>query len=575
MKKLTPIILTVLFPFLAFSYHVTIKGIVLDSAMRGVAGVEIQIETPPDHPFEFIGMLETGNDGTFELAVSIPDSIPRGLFILKYVTCQVAKKAVRLLYSVEDPEIMVRLSFCPEPTVDRKCRVEIVPRHGDSAIILTAKVHGTRPFEFKWSTGEITQSIRVNDPGEYCVMIIDSTGCESRDCIKLDIANKCKTVIYAHRQHPERIMLIARSEGRMPFSYMWSTGDTASGIYVTEAGEYCVKVVDAAGCISRDCIVVTFDTDSCSVKIERNSSGNLVAIPRGVPPFKFLWNTGDTTRSIPITGLGEYCVVIHDSKGCTSRTCVEIKEQRDSCGVKIVARRIDSSHIELTARVIGRGEISYIWNTGSTDQSIIVIENGTYCVKIQDEANCNARACIDVFIRDHRCTVKIERADDQTLIAVPKGAAPFEFSWSTGETGRSIKITASGEYCVKMLDSGGCTSSDCIKVEIRGRTNALDVSGRADRAAPDVAGSGRTGGVVDVFPNPFTDRILLSKQSELTENSLIDIYRMDGTMIWKENWKLLKGYNEQQIFLGQIPEGLYYLIWKGQNNVHAVRILKR
>ena len=569
MKKLTPILLALVLPLLSFSYEVHIKGIAIDSMSQGVAGVKIHIETPLNHPFQFSHVLETGNDGTFELAVSVPDSIPRGVFILKFVDCMSETQARRLQYSVDRTELMVRLNYCPESPSDRRCRVEIVPRHGDQFIILTAKVHGIRPVKFKWSTGDTVQTIRIQEAGEYCVTIVDSSGCEARDCIKVDFPNQCKTKIFAERHHPDRIMLIARSEGRMPFSYMWSTGDTTPLIFITQPGEYCVKMVDAAGCISRDCIVVRDNQDSCSVKIERKGAGNLVAFPRGVPPFKFLWNTGDTVRAIHVAGPGEYCVTIHDSEGCTARACVVVKDREDSCYVKIEAKRIDSMHVELTAHAIGRGEISFLWGTGSTEASIIVSENGTYCVKIQDEAGCHARACIDVYVRDH-CSVSIKRAGDHTLVAVPKGVAPFQFGWSTGEEGRAIKINAPGEYCVKILDRRGCSSSDCIEVEIGGRNNATDILGREDRAT---AASVQVGSI-DVFPNPFIDRLILARKSDLIENSIIEIYRMDGTMIWKGGWALSKGYNEQQIFLGHIPQGLYYLIWKGQNGVHTIRILR-
>ncbi|MEM8909354.1 MAG: hypothetical protein AAGD05_16020, partial [Bacteroidota bacterium] len=52
------------------------------------------------------------------------------------------------------------------------------------------------------------------------------------------------------------------------------------------------------------------------------------------------------------------------------------------------------------------------------------------------------------------------------LTANPWGQAPFSFQWSDGSTGPGILVSASGVYCVDMIDAAGCQATACDSVII-------------------------------------------------------------------------------------------------------------
>jgi hypothetical protein len=221
---------------------------------------------------------------------------------------------------------------------DRSCMTEIQVQRiasgsGTPGIKLTARSKGRPPFKYQWSTGDTTQSIRVDEPGEFCVSITDALGCTTRDCITIDTATGCKTEIRllpAGTAADSSLILMAGSRGRPPFSYRWNTGDTTRGIRVTEPGEYCVEVTDADGCVSRDCLDLSGIAQSCKVTIHRTNSGHLVAKPRGLMPFTFLWNTGDTTRVIKTDTSGEYCVTATSFFGCVAEACITLDQSSNT-----------------------------------------------------------------------------------------------------------------------------------------------------------------------------------------------------------------------------------------------------
>ena len=108
---------------------------------------------------------------------------------------------------------------------------------------------------YLWSTGEITQSINVTQPGIYWV-IVTNGNCSATDSINVSnlvIAASLGEDIVTCESHS--VSLDAGSTGT---SYLWSTGETTKNIEVTKSGNYWVQVM-AGNCIGYDTIEVTID----------------------------------------------------------------------------------------------------------------------------------------------------------------------------------------------------------------------------------------------------------------------------------------------------------------------------
>ena len=116
---------------------------------------------------------------------------------------------------------------------------------GGSAI-LTAVTDALDP-EFLWSTGETTQSIWVSEAGIYTVTVTDrATGCSGTGSGELTVYEKPELTLESSDTEfciPGGGTLVAETTAQQP-TYLWSTGETTSNIYVTEPGVYSVTVVD-------------------------------------------------------------------------------------------------------------------------------------------------------------------------------------------------------------------------------------------------------------------------------------------------------------------------------------------
>ncbi|MBK8503923.1 MAG: T9SS type A sorting domain-containing protein, partial [Saprospiraceae bacterium] len=289
-----------------------------------------------------------------------------------------------------------------EPSCETEIHaVKISPNLDASHVHLVARSQGQPPFQYFWNTGDTTKMIRVSTKGEFCVRVVDALGCESKDCILLDPSTDCKTeiaVLPDLSANTIGIHLSARTHGRPPFSYKWSTGDTTINIQVDKLLEYCVEVLDSNGCLSTDCIDLAPIGESCSVTIHRSDHGTLIAKPRGFPAFKILWSTGDTTRFIRADSAGDYCVTVINTFGCEAQACISVGPDSNPCRVEIQRKPTSTeATIELVAQIHSDANFKFRWSSGDTTRSIIVSEDGEYCVEVYNGV-CRAKDCIKVKI---------------------------------------------------------------------------------------------------------------------------------------------------------------------------------
>lgn len=263
--------------------------------------------------------------------------------------------------------------------------------------------------------------------------------------------------------------LTAIGDGPAPYTYAWNTGETTVSISPNAPSTYCVTITNADGCEAVGCEYYdggVVDT-SCYVYLileGQSPAGEYIieANGSGIAPFTYEWSTGETTAQIAVTESGLYCVTMTDASGCTAVTCGQVNVEDCSATVSQTAAG------GLLAYATGVAPFIYEWSTGETTEAIYPAQEGLYCVTVTDAQDCTAEACAYFYEGvDSSCYVTIiEVQNGDWLLADASGAAPFTYSWSTGNTESSIPINESGNYCVTITDNNGCTSSDCYMVSV-------------------------------------------------------------------------------------------------------------
>jgi len=104
-------------------------------------------------------------------------------------------------------------------------------------------------------------------------------------------------------------------------SYLWSSGETTKNMYPSNSGVYSLYFTDINGCsnTSNSIKVKIFTLPIVSITLNGNTtycSTNLTELV-STTAASYLWNSGETTKSIKPTQTGSYFVKITDINGCS------------------------------------------------------------------------------------------------------------------------------------------------------------------------------------------------------------------------------------------------------------------
>lgn len=250
--------------------------------------------------------------------------------------------------------------------------------------------------------------------------------------------------------------------------YIWSNGATDTSITADTFGSYWFSITRPYGCSTSD--TITFTLGIVSVSIGRDTlvcPGDTFTIVATAPAGStYLWNTGDTTATLPVTTPGTYSIHI-DNAGCPGYDTmvfgnspvplVDLGNDTTLCSVQPLT--LSSSHTYTNP--------AYLWSTGATSSSILPTTSGTYALRVLVDG-CAGYDTINVrfkpvpvvaFGPDRRaCT-----GDSITLSGT--GDTNTIFLWSTGDTVNTITIKATGTYWLTANDSG-CIATDTFKYTV-------------------------------------------------------------------------------------------------------------
>ena len=220
------------------------------------------------------------------------------------------------------------IHFSPVPVakIEQGSQGEIC--EGDS-LVLNAENFNPANSYF-WSTGEQGSKITVKNPGLYSLIVINDAGCSDTATFELKVNPAPFVNIEIIRPDilckGDTAMLVAHHSPQS--TVLWSTGATSDSIVINQTGLYSVKVENQSQCVNFDTILVVFnpykDPDIISNEGFSLCEGDILVLSSANEYYKYLWNTGDTSRSIIVNTPGTYFLTITDTNGCEATVSTEI-----------------------------------------------------------------------------------------------------------------------------------------------------------------------------------------------------------------------------------------------------------
>ena len=192
------------------------------------------------------------------------------------------------------------------------------------------------------------------------------------------------------------------------FSFLWSTGSTANKISALAPGLYTVTVFsDIAACTEVAVIEIKETpapqlkvTDLQHVKCFGEANGTItVGSATGLMPFKYVWNTGDTSAQIGSLAPGIYNVILKDKNNCyDTLSPLEIMQPamlQISGQVNAQTQASPDGSIMVTP-VGGTPSYSYAWSNGANSNLITSLASGFYWITVSDTHDCIATEQFEV-----------------------------------------------------------------------------------------------------------------------------------------------------------------------------------
>lgn len=348
---------------------------------------------------------------------------------------------------------------------------------------------GTPGYTYLWSNGETTQMIAGLLPGSYTVTATDANGCtavtiatvNAYDCtIDAAVDAKDATCFEANNGTATAVT----TNGVAPFTYAWSTGETAETISNLKPGIYTVVVTDAANCPEALAFTISEPALLKANATAANASGPLTndgsasANPTGgTSPYAYSWNTGQTDATITGLAAGLYTVTVTDENDCTAVQTVEVLA--GNCGIVasfITAPVVCNGESSGSATIVlngGTGPFTYLWSTGSTGETEPALSAGTHTVTVTDANDCEITEEVTIT-EPPALTLTLDNVVHTPCPDAPEGSAtviaaggtsPIAIQWNNGQTGPTATSLIAGTYTVTLTDDNECSTTLQVVVE--------------------------------------------------------------------------------------------------------------
>ncbi len=322
-------------------------------------------------------------------------------------------------------------------------------------------VHDTG-YRYLWNTGDTTSYLFVENTGTFNLQI-SNHGCSNSDTVNIyrfplkefDLGPDTARCIQNLWQ------LDATTQGAE--HYVWSTGDTTATITVNASGLYWADVSNGI-CHYRDTVrlilnaIPQVDIGPPENTICDNINYTLDAQNLG---YRYLWNTGDTTRLLKVTNIGHYKVSVNNNN------CIAT----DSMFVYV----LPSAIIDLPPDTLLCGSNTllldvttpnaiYLWQDNSKKPTFAITQQGKYKVSVTLLNSCVSSDSIQV---NYATQPTVNLGPDKALcfdapytIDVSNSGGDT-YLWHNNSTEPVFTATQSGLYWVKVSHQI-CSATDSI-----------------------------------------------------------------------------------------------------------------
>jgi hypothetical protein len=189
--------------------------------------------------------------------------------------------------------------------------------------------NGTAPYTTVWNTFPVQTGTAATglSAGTYNFTVTDAVGCVRTGTVTIAPVTVVSGALSATAPSciaSNGAISVTASGGATPYTYLWNTGATTSGLTGIPAGGYNVTITDANGCVGHayqslnPTTPISIGLSTTNATCIYANDGAILAVPTGgTAPYTYTWSNGNTTNNPTGLGAGNYYVSVTDVNGCT------------------------------------------------------------------------------------------------------------------------------------------------------------------------------------------------------------------------------------------------------------------
>ncbi|MFM8486382.1 MAG: SprB repeat-containing protein, partial [Bacteroidota bacterium] len=184
---------------------------------------------------------------------------------------------------------------------------------------------GVLPYSFNWNNGSNSTILQNIGAGTYTVTITDNQNCTASQSYSVQqppqlLLQQTSALHVSCYGSSDGALSAAAAGGTPPYSIGWNTGVQSTGLDNLPAGTYTATATDANACTATISINLEQPplfvlTLTSSDPVCTTADGSVTAaVTGGVPPYSYLWATGELTNEIESLEAGVYAITVTDDK---------------------------------------------------------------------------------------------------------------------------------------------------------------------------------------------------------------------------------------------------------------------
>ena len=357
----------------------------------------------------------------------------------------------------------------------------------DGAIDITV-VGGLDPYSYNWQHipgNNNPEDLSNLSAGNYSLTITDANGCTAVVTATVNQPTIVPTTVVTNVKcfgGNDGAIDLTVTGGHAPYTFNWSNGSSVEDPGGLTAGTYTVTITDSEGCTKTASATIAQPTalvltiTQTGVFCNGGNNGTIdLNVSGGTPSYTYQWSNGASTQDLNGLSAGTYTVTVTDANNCTKTTQITVTEppllQVSTQVTDVRCFGGFTGAVNLTVSG-GTPAFTYLWSNGSTQQNLLNVPAGNYCVTVTDNKGCTATACVTISqpqaplslstqVTNLLCNGVPTGAID---LSVSGGTPGYTYQWSNGSNSENLNNIPAGTYCVTVTDANFCTATTCVTV---------------------------------------------------------------------------------------------------------------